>query len=97
MAHLVVVTVGTTPTQLCQVPPGGTVTIQNVGTKPVTVAEGVEPSVGKGLVLAKAPAVGTPGGSLTTYPPGDPTRQTWYGVVATGTSTVAVLVVGEVA
>lgn len=93
MAQLNPVTVGTEATQIAQVPSNGTLTIQNVGTENVTLGVGQEPIAGDGLVLAKAAAAGTPGGSLTTYPPGDPTPQTWYAVTASGTTTLAVLVV----
>jgi hypothetical protein len=93
VAHLVVQVVGPEPVQVCQVPAGGTVTIQNVGTVNVTLTEGIEAAAGDGIILAKAAATGTPGGSLTTYPPGDPTPQTWYGVTAAGVGKVVALVV----
>lgn len=93
MAQLNPVTVGTEATQIAQVPAGGTITIQNIGTTNVTLGVDQEPEVGKGIILAKAASAGTPGGSLTTYPPGDPNDATWYAVSAAAAGEVAVLVV----
>lgn len=93
MAHLVVSEVGTVPRPVATVPAGGTLFVQNVGTENVTLGVDQELAAGTGIVLAKAPAAGTPGGSLTTYPPGDPEPQVWYGVTAAGTSKVVAVVV----
>lgn len=88
-ARTTVVVVKSTATELTQVAPGHTVLVQNLSSKAVTIAVNQQPSAGQGIVLAG----GTPGQSFRTTPPGTPTWQTWYAIVATGTATVAVLVI----
>lgn len=80
-------------TQVAQVPAGHTITIQNTGAVNVSASVGAQLPYGDGIILAKAAATGTPGGSLTTYPPGDTTGQTWYAITKTAAGKVSVLVV----
>ncbi len=92
MAHAVVATVTTSPTLIAKVPAGGTVFVQNLGTVNVTLGLDQQVAVGEGVILGKAAAAGTPGGSLTTTPPGDPEPQTWWAVAASGSATVIAIV-----
>lgn len=89
MAHLTTSVVGTSPVQIAQVPAGHVVTIQNVGATAVWVAVNTQAKPTECFLLAG----GSPGGTLSTEPPGDVSDQTWYAATASGTTTVAAMVV----
>lgn len=87
MGTPVEVTVGTTPTQLAQVSYGQEIYIENTGATAVSVSPSAAITASTGIELAG----GTPGGSIT-VDRADAGGDTWYGVVASGTTTVIVMV-----
>lgn len=85
MANEGQVTIGTTAASIVQGYPNGGVVIQNAGSVTLYVGTDANLTATNGIGLAGASG-GTPGGALTVNSPSNKPGDTWYGVVASGTT-----------